>query len=325
MTWQPLAGWQIFTPDGPKGAHRRLQQSPQPPHTTPSTPVQNAEPLGGISHVPSVLPGAIVQPPVQQSCGREHTSPGWMQKDTPKEHLPPTQVFEQHCPAVAAVHSLPEVSQVAFSGAHTPPAHVPPQHWPSALHLAPSVMQAAAVHFLFSQRRLQQSVAAEQGSLVTAQVVRTEAQVLLLVSQTPEQQSLPPTQVSLKALQLFVVPLSPPLALLPLLAPLPLAPLSPTPAPVPAALSPASAPLPALAPVPLPACERAPEPAEAERPPSAPLPSPPIPAVPGGVKFELPEPQATPNHVPTISTAHSVRSFSMDSPNLACSCVGSRG
>ena len=74
VTWQPLAGWQIFTPVGPKGAHKRLQQSPQPPHTTPSTPVQNAGPEGCASHVPRVLPVAIVQLPVQQSWLREHTS-----------------------------------------------------------------------------------------------------------------------------------------------------------------------------------------------------------------------------------------------------------
>jgi hypothetical protein len=36
VTWQPLAGWQIEMPDGP-GAQRRLQQSPQPLHSMPST------------------------------------------------------------------------------------------------------------------------------------------------------------------------------------------------------------------------------------------------------------------------------------------------
>jgi len=53
-------------PEGP-GAHSRLQQSPQPPHTTPSTPVQKVEPDGGWSHVPSLLPLAMVQLAVQQS------------------------------------------------------------------------------------------------------------------------------------------------------------------------------------------------------------------------------------------------------------------
>ena len=67
VTWQPLAGWQILTPDGPNGAHRRLQQSPQLPHTTPSTPEQKLAPEGGTSHVPSLFPAAIVHPPVQQS------------------------------------------------------------------------------------------------------------------------------------------------------------------------------------------------------------------------------------------------------------------
>ena len=39
VTWQPLAGWQIETPAGP-GAQRRLQQSPHPEHSMPSTLVQ---------------------------------------------------------------------------------------------------------------------------------------------------------------------------------------------------------------------------------------------------------------------------------------------
>ena len=67
VTWQPLAGWQILVPLGPKGAHSRLQQSPQPPHTTPSTPEQKVEPVGGELQVPNVLPTAMVQPAVQQS------------------------------------------------------------------------------------------------------------------------------------------------------------------------------------------------------------------------------------------------------------------
>jgi hypothetical protein len=46
-TWQPLAGWQMSTPVGPYGAHRRLQHDPphvgidpppyNPPQTAPST------------------------------------------------------------------------------------------------------------------------------------------------------------------------------------------------------------------------------------------------------------------------------------------------
>jgi hypothetical protein len=63
-------------------------------------------------------------------------------------------------------------------------------------------MHAVAVHFAFSQRRLQQSVAEAQASLVAPQVVNTEVQLLLFASQTPEQQSAPLTQTSLNALQL---------------------------------------------------------------------------------------------------------------------------
>ena len=36
--WQPLAGWQTFTPVTPYGAQSRLQHPLQSPHTVPSTP-----------------------------------------------------------------------------------------------------------------------------------------------------------------------------------------------------------------------------------------------------------------------------------------------
>jgi hypothetical protein len=37
FTRQPDAGWQMDTPVGPYGAHRRLQQPPQSLHVVPST------------------------------------------------------------------------------------------------------------------------------------------------------------------------------------------------------------------------------------------------------------------------------------------------
>jgi hypothetical protein len=75
VTWQPLAGWQIETPEGP-GAQRRLQQSPHPEQSMPSTFVQYAGPLGGGAQAPTVCPVAITQFAVQQSPSRAQASPG---------------------------------------------------------------------------------------------------------------------------------------------------------------------------------------------------------------------------------------------------------
>jgi hypothetical protein len=75
LTWQPLAGWQTFTPVGPYGAQRRLQQPLQASQTVPSTPSeQYVEPLG-VAQVPSVAPAAMLQIPPQQSLGFEQASP----------------------------------------------------------------------------------------------------------------------------------------------------------------------------------------------------------------------------------------------------------
>ena len=87
--WQPSAGWQTFTPDVPYGAQRRLQQSPHPLHTVPSTPpLQKDAPAGGAPQVPSVAPAAIVQTPPQQSGPCEQVSPFWMQNDEAIEQWP---------------------------------------------------------------------------------------------------------------------------------------------------------------------------------------------------------------------------------------------
>src|SRR5260221_7967897 len=77
VTWQPLAGWQIGMPAGP-GAHKRLQQSPQPVQSTPSTLVQYEGPAGGGAQVPTVFPVAIVQSAAQQSLSCAQLSPGWI-------------------------------------------------------------------------------------------------------------------------------------------------------------------------------------------------------------------------------------------------------
>ena len=74
--WQPVAGWQIFTPVAPYGAQRRLQQLLHSSQTVPSTPpLQNDGPAGGAPHVPTVAPAAILHTPPQQSFAREQMSP----------------------------------------------------------------------------------------------------------------------------------------------------------------------------------------------------------------------------------------------------------
>src|ERR1700751_3829955 len=66
-TWQPVAGWQMSTPVGPHGAHRRLQQlPPQPPspagelQSWPSAAEQLPPKVNG-PQVPMLAPVASVQ------------------------------------------------------------------------------------------------------------------------------------------------------------------------------------------------------------------------------------------------------------------------
>jgi hypothetical protein len=309
--------------------------------------VQKVAPEGGASHLPSLAPAAIVQLPVQQSPSRAHTSPGWIQYETPSVHLPFSQVSEQQ--SEFTLHVLPEVLQDVFKGTHRLPVHLPPQHCASAVQALLSEMQAAAAHLLLSQRKLQQSVPAEQASLVAAQVVITDAQVLVLVSQMPEQHSVPPLQAALYALHTAPVPpppdmppalippefappddepapeLEPPTPPLPAFCPKP-----PMPVPVPA--EPAAAP--PLAPVPSPPLPFAPvpfAPVPSAPVPFAPVPSPPLPVseppeFPSGppspfsepadppALFDPLEPHATPNQVPTNKMAVTALNLDIESP-----------
>jgi hypothetical protein len=124
----------------------------------PSTPPEQlVAPLGGGAHVPTVLPEAMVHPPVQQSVSRAQISPCWMQKDDPSWHLPLVQRLEQH--SVSFAHALPAVRQAVLSGAQVPPVHVPLQHFEPTVHALPSEMHAfAAAHLPALHWRLQQSV-----------------------------------------------------------------------------------------------------------------------------------------------------------------------
>src|SRR5260221_8085566 len=132
-----------------------------------------------------------------------------MQYETYSEQLFLTQVFEQHW--LPRVHALPEVSQARLSGTHLPLVHLPPQHWLSAVPAAWSVVQAAVAHFPLWQCKLQQSVPVLQVSFVAPHTPTTDAQVWLFVSHTPEQQSKPPTQISLNVLHDEPAPPAPPL------------------------------------------------------------------------------------------------------------------
>jgi hypothetical protein len=137
VTWQPLAGWQMSTPDGP-GAHRRLQQSPQPLHSCPSTLVQYAGPVGGAAQEPTVWPVAITQLAVQQSPSRPHASPGWMQKDAPSAQCLLASHRPEQQPALAA-QSLPAVLHLELSAVQVLLApQVPPQHSALLVQALPS-------------------------------------------------------------------------------------------------------------------------------------------------------------------------------------------
>ncbi len=126
---QPRPGWQTFTPVSAQGPQFLLQQLPQPLQRTPSC-VQLPVPVVPTSmHTPSVAPAAFEQNPPQQSRSRAQTSPGCMQNDAPRTHVPPEQRPEQHPPAPPsiAVQGLPAVRQVVLSGWHLPPVQVPLQ------------------------------------------------------------------------------------------------------------------------------------------------------------------------------------------------------
>ncbi len=80
-TWHPVAGWQMSTPVGPHGAHRRLQQlPPHPPSAAgekqswPSA-AEQFPPNVNWPQVPMVLPVATVHVPTQQSVLAWHASP----------------------------------------------------------------------------------------------------------------------------------------------------------------------------------------------------------------------------------------------------------
>jgi hypothetical protein len=132
-TWQPLAGWQTKTPVGPYGAQRRLQHSPQPLHTWPSTTPHFAGPVGGSAQVPSTPLALTLQIPEQQSLSRLQASPTWMHHDEPSWHLPLLQSREQQ--SMLLVHALPAVWQAGLSAWQLPPEQMPLQQSDGCAHV----------------------------------------------------------------------------------------------------------------------------------------------------------------------------------------------
>jgi hypothetical protein len=190
---QPLAGWQIFTPDSAHGAHTRLQQLVQPSQMMPSC-TQPPAPVVSISvQVPRPAPAGIEQWPVQQSVERTQASPGWMQYEAPSAQIPLRQSFEQQSPPV--VQGLPAVLQEALSGSHFPPVQAPLQHAPAEAHGWLSATHPTLPHLPPTQERLQQSVLTAQASPAWPQRAMLGLHVFVVWSQMFEQQWLSRPQV----------------------------------------------------------------------------------------------------------------------------------
>jgi hypothetical protein len=81
--------------------------------------------------VPMLWPEAMLQRPVQQSPFWEHASPAWPHHDE-GWHVPPAQRCEQH--SAPLWHALPSVEHAAVSAAHLPPLQLWLQHCALAVH-----------------------------------------------------------------------------------------------------------------------------------------------------------------------------------------------
>jgi hypothetical protein len=159
---QPLAGWQIFTPDRAKGAQTRLQQLVQPSQVTPSW-TQPPAPVVEISlHVPRLAPVGIEQRPVQQSVDRLQTSPGWMQYEAPSAQVPFRHSREQQ--SAAPVQGFPAVLHPVLSGRQVPALQSPLQQAADDWQAWLSAVQAVVPQWPLTQARLQQSVLTTQAS-----------------------------------------------------------------------------------------------------------------------------------------------------------------
>jgi hypothetical protein len=99
-----------------------------------------------------------------------------MHQETVRSHWPSTHEFEQH--SASPPHALPEVLQLRLRGVQVwSSAQLPPQHSPSESQACPSDTHVVSEHVPASQRRLQQSVGAEQPAPVSPQATIDDSQV----------------------------------------------------------------------------------------------------------------------------------------------------
>ena len=94
------------------------------------------------------------------------------------------------------MQALPVVRQVVFNAAHVPFAQELPQHSASDEHALPSETHAALAHFPPVQLKVQHSVGDAQLVPAGEQAAWLDAHVLVVASQSWEQQSAPVTQTS---------------------------------------------------------------------------------------------------------------------------------
>ncbi len=187
-TWQPSAGWQIFTPVLTYGAQRRLQQPLQSVHTVPSRPpLQKVAPAGGAPQVPSVAPDAMLQMPPQHCVPVVQTSLFWTQYEELSEQWPAAQSWEQQSPLAA--QALPAVLQLALSGTHLPPVQFPPQQSALAVQAWLSEMQVSPAHVPPVQVRAQQSVPVVQVAPAFPQIPAVAVHWCIVGSHVPVQHS----------------------------------------------------------------------------------------------------------------------------------------
>src|SRR5262245_60137409 len=105
-----------------------------------------------------------------------------------------TQSFEQQSPA--ALHALPAVRQLPFSGVHvfappSAPPHLPPQHSASVVHALLSLMHWVAPHWPFWQTIVQHSTETVQPVVAGLHVPIGFTHSFVFESHWAEQQSLP--------------------------------------------------------------------------------------------------------------------------------------
>src|SRR5260221_3245687 len=122
-----------------------------------------------------------------------------MQNEPPSVHVPcALQSPEQQ--SLSMLHLLPAVLHELFSVPQAPFTQEPLQHCALVVHLSVSDTQVVVEHLPLVQLKLQQSVAAAQALPPAEQVPTTEAHLLVLGSQMPEQHSVLCAQTAPKAL-----------------------------------------------------------------------------------------------------------------------------